>query len=422
MRPDLEIPHQMRALVLDGVGFEHLRVESVPTPRPGPRQMLARVDCAGICTSLIKLIEQGPDHPFLYGWDPARWPIILGDEGSVTIVEVGDELQDVYFPGSRFVVQPAIDHAPVNHRERYLNGAAAVRKVAVGYTLQGHLAEYILVTEEVIDAGCLIPVPVPELPYAHAAMAEPLSCVVSSQDHHMHLRQETGRSPRSAFKGLKPGGVTVVIGAGAMGRMHVELALGYNPGAIVVTDLDSDRLGLVQILFRARATFMGIALVACLPEEVMSVVAGFSEQQGADDVIVAAASHRAIETAQQLVARGGVVNLFAGLKRSEARVEVDTSSVHYNETNLTGSSGGSVWDLAHTLELMAASRIDPGLHIARVGDLDHTAELLDLVKTRAIDGKAVVYPHRCSNEILRVASWRASDEQRYLELSSSQEQ
>jgi len=72
----------------------------------------------------------------------------------VTIVEVGDELQDVYFPGSRFVVQPAIDHAPVNHRERYLNGAAAVRKVAVGYTLQGHLAEYILVTEEVIDAGC----------------------------------------------------------------------------------------------------------------------------------------------------------------------------------------------------------------------------------------------------------------------------
>jgi hypothetical protein len=71
---------------------------------------------------------------------------------------------------------------------------------------------------------------------------------------------------------------------------------------------------------------------------------------------------------------------------------------------------------------MAASRIDPGLHIARVGDLDHTAELLDLVKTRAIDGKAVVYPHRCSNEILRVASWRASDEQRYLELSSSQEQ
>jgi len=36
-----DVPKQMRALVLDGVGFEHLRVTKVPTPVPGPRQMLA---------------------------------------------------------------------------------------------------------------------------------------------------------------------------------------------------------------------------------------------------------------------------------------------------------------------------------------------------------------------------------------------
>jgi D-arabinose 1-dehydrogenase-like Zn-dependent alcohol dehydrogenase len=80
------IPVDMRALVLDGVGFGHLQVQRVPTPRPGPRQMLARVDAAGICTSLIKLVEQGPDHKQLYGWDLERFPLILGDEGSVTLV------------------------------------------------------------------------------------------------------------------------------------------------------------------------------------------------------------------------------------------------------------------------------------------------------------------------------------------------
>jgi len=37
------IPDEMRALVLDGTGFEHLQVRQVPTPRPGPGQMLARV-------------------------------------------------------------------------------------------------------------------------------------------------------------------------------------------------------------------------------------------------------------------------------------------------------------------------------------------------------------------------------------------
>ena len=43
-----EIPSQMRAVVLDGVGFEHLRVTRVPVPVPGPNQLLARVDAAGV--------------------------------------------------------------------------------------------------------------------------------------------------------------------------------------------------------------------------------------------------------------------------------------------------------------------------------------------------------------------------------------
>ncbi|MEJ2559071.1 MAG: alcohol dehydrogenase catalytic domain-containing protein, partial [Anaerolineae bacterium] len=165
--PSSVIPHEMRALVLDGVGFEHLQIRQVPTPHPGPRQMLARVDAAGICTSLIKLVEQGPDHKLVYGWDIARYPLILGDEGSVTLVEVGEELRGRYHPGERYVIQPAVDHAPINHRERYRNGAKGVEKIAVSYTLPGHLAEYILITEEILAADCLIPLPDAALPYAH---------------------------------------------------------------------------------------------------------------------------------------------------------------------------------------------------------------------------------------------------------------
>ena len=85
------VPAEMRALVLNGKGFEHLGVRKVPTPRPSPRQILARVDAASICTSLIKLVEQGPDHKFVYGRDIASHPLILGDEGAVTLVEVGEE-------------------------------------------------------------------------------------------------------------------------------------------------------------------------------------------------------------------------------------------------------------------------------------------------------------------------------------------
>jgi L-iditol 2-dehydrogenase len=412
----VEIPSEMRALVLSGTGFECLRVERVPTPRPGPCQLLARVDCAGICTSLIKLVEQGRAHELLSGWDPARWPLILGDEGSVTIVEAGTELRHAYANGSRWVVQPAVDHAPVNHRERYRDGGRDVRKVAVGYTLGGQLAEYVLVTEEILEAGCLLPVPDAALPYAHAAMAEPISCVISAQAHHVHLVQDDPLSARTARIGLRPGGVTVVIGAGAMGRIHVDLALSSGPRAIVVTDRIPERLERARTLFAARAERLGIQLVAAGAEAgVEEIVGGLSEGRGADDVIVAVASAEAIAAAQRLVGRGGVLNLFGGLRHGEHLVPLDTVAVHYRELVVTGSSGGSPWDVSRTLELMAAGAIDPALHLTRIGDLEHAPELLALVKARKLDGKAVVYPHRRSGEILAVGSWTAADERDYLD-------
>jgi L-iditol 2-dehydrogenase len=411
-----QVPTTMRALVLDGAGFEHLAIKSVPTPQVGPSQLLARVDAAGICTSLIKLIEQGPDHKLMYGWDPAQFPLILGDEGSVTIVKVGAKLQAAYSIGQRFVVQPAVDHAPVNHRERYRNQGVGINKVAAGYTLAGHLAEYILITEEIIEAGCLLPIPDANVPFAHAAMSEPISCALSAQEHHVHISQASPLIARQAAVGLKPRGVTVVIGAGAMGRMHVDIAFSYGPRAIVVADFAAERLDLVQNLFGARAKKLGIELrtVNVGSEKINDVVGNMTNWQGADDVIVAVGSKKAIESAQELVARGAVLNLFGGLKKGDEIVGIDAGVVHYKEINVTGSSGGSPWDIAQVLALIAEHKIDAGAHITRVGDLDHSIEFLQMVKAQKIDGKAVVYPHRHSQSILQVPSWSAQDETAYL--------
>ncbi|MGO8792581.1 MAG: zinc-binding dehydrogenase [Terriglobia bacterium] len=413
------IPEQMRAVVLDGTGFSHLGVRTVPTPRPGPQQMLARVDAAGICTSLIKLIEQGPNHPLLSGWDITRFPLILGDEGCVTLVEVGAGLRAQYSPGQRCVIQPAVDSAPINHRERYRDGGRGVNKVAVGYTLGGHLAEYILITEEILAAGCLLPLPAANLPLAHAALSEPFSCVISAQDHHVHLTQANPLGARGMVKGLKAGGVTVVLGAGAMGRMHVALSMSYRPRAVVVADLLESRLEVVRTLFGPRATELGIVLRTLNPaqEDLKQAVSDLTNYAGADDVIVAVGARQVITDAQSLVGRGAVLNLFGGLKKGEDTVGFDTSVVHYKEINITGSSGGSPWDIARTLELMAAGEINAGDHIARIGDLAHAPEFLQMIKAQTIDGKAVVYPHRPTAEIRAVKSWTAQDEKQWLGVS-----
>ena len=51
------------------------------------------------------------------------------------------------------MIQPAIDHAPINDLDRYQNHGHGISRVAAGYTLPGHLAEYILVTEEALAAS-----------------------------------------------------------------------------------------------------------------------------------------------------------------------------------------------------------------------------------------------------------------------------
>lgn len=419
--PEFQIPNEMRALVLDGVGFDHVSIRTVPTPRPGPGQLLARVDAAGICTSLIKLIEQGPKHKQIYGWDIDRWPLILGDEGAVTLIEIGAALKSRYRPGERFVIQPAVDHAPINHRDRYRDGGRGVEKVAVGYTLPGHLAEYILIAEEVLAAGCLLPLPDAAFPSAQAAMAEPISCAISAQDHHLRLRQDNPLGPRSVEKGLKPGGVTVIVGAGAMGRMHVDVALSYKPRAIVVSEPTESRLEQVKALFDERAARAGVGLHTVNPRtaDLARLVDELTNGAGADDVIVAVGSRGAIEASQSLVGRGAVLNLFGGLKKGEDVIGLDTGIVHYKEINVTGSSGGAPWDVARTLELMCSGAIDASAHITRIGDLEHAPDFLQMIREQAIDGKAVVYPHRRTPRILAVKRWTAQDEREYLASSGS---
>ena len=410
------VPAEMRATVLDGRGTKSLAVRTIPVPQPGPRQLLARVDAAGICTSVNKLVDQGSEHPLMHGWDPARHPAIVGDEGVVTLVEVGSDLRGEWSPGERCAVQPAVDIAPINYLERYADGGRGVAKVALGYSLPGLLAEYILLTEEPLEAKCVLPLPDAGLPAGHAAIAEPISCIISSHAHHLHLSQPDRTKARTAVNGLKRGGVTVIVGAGPMGRIHVDLAIAARPRAIVASARRDERLQWLHDTFGARAAAAGVELITVNARtgDLAAAVMQVSDDAGADDFIVTAADGALMESVQHLVARYGVLDLFAGLKPGEEIIGIDERFVHYQEINITGSSGGGPWDIIETLRLMAAGEIDAAAHIGHVGDLAHAPELLGMARDGRVQGKAIVYPHRRSQAIRDVARWTAEDEARYL--------
>lgn len=410
----LTIPSTMRAVRLHGKGFENIRVDTIPVPQPNENQVLVRVDAAGVCSSILKLVAQGSEHTFINGWDLAQFPIILGDEGCVTVVKAGKNAAARYPAGRRYATQPAVSHPPINHRERYRSGGAGMEKVAIGYSLPGHLAEYMLVTEEAIAADCLLPLPSDSIPFFAGALCEPLSCVISAQDRHIHIHQKSPTSPRIPQLGLLPGGITLIIGAGPMGRLHAEAALRFRLKHLVVMDLLEERLAWVRTNLAAKAAQAGTELHAVTSAAGLELLKKLSGGAGADDIIAAVGSRKVQTESQQWLAKGGVLNLFGGLKRGEHMIELDTLRVHYDEIRLCGSSGGSPADVAQALRMVAAGEVNPGMHLDMVGSLDQFSKALDLIQRMVVEGKIVLYPQIPPTELRRVKAWTRRDEADFL--------
>lgn len=406
---NFKVPKTMQAVIACGRGFDNLKVAEVPVPQINPNQLLARVDAAGVCTSILKLVDQGPDHTFIRGWDIERNPVILGDEGAITLVQVGQNLKSKYTPGQRFAIQPAVDADPINFRERYRD-VENMHKCAVGYTLGGHLAQYIVVQEEVLKADCMLPLPSNDMAYFAVSMAEPISCIYSAQDRNYHIHKSGPHAPREPKLGLLPGGVTVVIGAGAMGRIHVEFALRFKPAAVIVADLQQDRLDIVNKTIGKKAKDKGVKLITVLPDQLEQTVKAESKGKMADDIILAVGIQPVQQQALKLLGKGGVANLFGGLPKGKNMLEVDAITVHYDEIKLVGSSGGEPSDMSATLQAIVNHDIDPGNYVAGIGSLDNAIDVLKLIKETKIDGKAILYPHITKMPLQRVSYWDKKQE------------
>jgi len=412
---DYKIPETMKATVLSGLGFENIAIKEILVPEPGPKQLLARVDAAGVCTSILKILQQGSNHQLFNGWDLVKWPVILGDEGSLTIVKAGSELKDKYIAGKRYGIQPAVNHRPINHLERYNNSGKGMEKTAVGYTLSGLLAEFILIKEEVLAGNCLVPLPDDDMPYFAVSMAEPISCVISSQTRNFHIYKDSPMSQRYAKLGIKENGICIIVGAGAMGLIHIELAMRYKPRVLIVNDVLEERLELVNRVLKPKAEKKGVKLITVTPDKIYDLLTEVSDGKMADDIILAVGVKQVQQEAFRWLGFGGVVNLFGGLPRRDSLLNIDNIRVHYEEIKVTGSSGGDVGDYIATLDAIKNNDIDAGNYVAAVGSIDNTIKVLQMIDNKQIQGKAILYPHIRQTDLKFVDYWDSEKEREFLE-------
>ena len=165
------LPETIKRWHLHGAGLESLREATVALPAHGPDELLVRHDACGICFSDIKIINLGPQHPRLQGRDMDARPVVMGHEVALTVAGVGENLKGQFEVGQRFIVQADV----------YYKGA----NPAYGYHLDGGMAQYGVVTKEVLqgDEGCYL-LPLQESTgYVEAALVEPWACVVAAYEY-----------------------------------------------------------------------------------------------------------------------------------------------------------------------------------------------------------------------------------------------
>lgn len=84
------VPNTMQAVVMDRFGgIDTLTVRALPVPRPGPDEVLLRLDAVGI-GSWERGEREGHYEAYLGG---VTFPYVLGWEGAGTIVAIGEHVQ-----------------------------------------------------------------------------------------------------------------------------------------------------------------------------------------------------------------------------------------------------------------------------------------------------------------------------------------
>ncbi|HSR19667.1 MAG TPA: alcohol dehydrogenase catalytic domain-containing protein [Anaerolineales bacterium] len=306
-------------------GPNDLRLEQVPVPEIERGEILVRVVSASICGTDLRIWH---GNHRMYPPGSVRIP---GHEIVGTIAKVSPEIRD-YAVGQRVFCAP---NTGCGHCRQCITGHnnLCANYDALGVTSNGGFAEYVRIPARSVQQGNLIPVEQSVDP-AVAALLEPFACVVRGQNA---LR-------------IQPGETVLVMGAGPIGVMHVQLAKSRGASRVVVSEPIAER--------RTQAAAMGADKVINPETEDLSAALRVEGSAGPDVIIVAAPAHAAQEAAVQLAAVGGRINLFGGLPKERPVISLDSNLVHYKELVITGTTACSTADCWQSARIVNAGLVD----------------------------------------------------------------
>jgi len=314
----------MLAWVFSGIGLIECR--EVKKPVINKNEVLLKVRAAAICGTDLRIYRSG--H-FKIKEGEKR---ILGHEFAGEICEVGCNVKG-YKEGARVGVVPNIGCGSCRYcrmEKTYL----CPDYDAFGISLDGGFAEYVKVNEKALQQGNLI-IFDENTSFEEAALAEPLSCCYNAY-----------RSVRT-----HPGDNVLIVGAGPMGVLHLELSKLAGASNVIVADLSEKRLELLR-------KFKPDTIINTVKENLLEAVMRNTKGMGADVIIIACPSSEVQKLSLELASKLGRIIFFGGLPKGKEYVELNTNLIHYNGLIITGTTGSSWSDYELSLRLIIDNKID----------------------------------------------------------------
>jgi D-arabinose 1-dehydrogenase-like Zn-dependent alcohol dehydrogenase len=113
--------------------------------------------------------------------------------------------------------------------------------------------------------------------------------------------------------------------------------------------------------------------------------------EGFDDIIVLAPSAAVTSESANHLAPGGVMNIFAGLKRG-TMATLDLSVVYQKNIRFIGHTASTIDDLQLMLHQTETKQLSPNRSVAAIGSLNAAFEGFKSVQEAKYPGKVVIFP------------------------------
>ena len=341
---------------------EKLSIVDLPDPKPRDSQVLVRIEASGVCHSDIHLWEggyEGAAGTFLKVEDRGvKFPITPGHEISGKIEAIGDAVSG-FNVGDKVVVYPWIGE-----------GSCPACRVA-----QENLCDTPKTIGIYRDGG-----------YSELVLVPNFRYLVKIDNLDVNSSASLACSGLTAYNAVKkatvgPGESIVIIGAGGLGLMSVQIARTTTNSRIVVVDVDDKRL--------SEAKKLGAHEVVNSSEgDPVEEIKNLTNALGAEAVIDFVNNNRTAPVAINMLRKRGklvMVGLFGGA------LELSLPVIPLRGLTITGAYTGSFNDLVELVNLAKTGAMKSVVN--RTYKLDDANQALEDLRAGKIVGRAVLNPN-----------------------------